>query len=138
MRFLDARKRGSVSWYLSAKIWRGKVRCVWRAQERSSSGGFGLLILSWRVGWRPVGRMKVDVKNSEVVWWRDGKEKRDGEGLVSSPITVKNPPRLNSSTSSGFSWFRIPTSRREGELVFGLLIERDCVVEGKNAASVKA
>lgn len=58
--------------------------------------------------------------------------------MVFSPITVRNPARLISSVSRAFSWFSIPTSRREGDDVFGLEIERGEVVEGKNAENVRA
>lgn len=56
-KFLEARKRGSESWYLSGNIDLGSVRWAWRLQSLSSSGNGGALedIDSSSVGWRPVG-----------------------------------------------------------------------------------
>jgi len=105
--------RGSKSWYLSAKICFGRVRWACREQERSSIGGVASLMLSCSVGWRPVGSLKDEVKVCEVGWCREGKEKSVGDGLVSSPITARKPPRLSSSASRAFSMERMPTSSRE-------------------------
>lgn len=106
-------KRGSKSWYLSAKSCFGSVRCACREQERSVMGGTASLMFRWRVGCRPEGRLKVEVKDWRVEWCREGKEKSVGLGLVSSPSTVRKPPRLSSSGSRGCSTERMPTSRRE-------------------------
>lgn len=62
-----------------------------------------------------MGSRNDDVKVVEEgsTWWRAGKEKRVGEGLVSSPIIVKKPARESSSLSMGFSLDRMPTSKRD-------------------------
>lgn len=78
------------------------------------------------------------MKEEVEAWCREGKENRVGEGFVSSPRTVRKPLRLSSSISKGCSWERMPTSRREGEVVLGLVIERWVVDEGKKAESVRA
>lgn len=64
--------------------------------------------------------MKEAKKDSAVGWCRAGKENRVGDGLVSSPTTVRNPPRDNSSGSLGDSTDRTPTSSRS----FGVVFER--------------
>lgn len=138
MRFVEARNRGSESWYLSTKTWRGSVKWACKEQLLSSRGGALPLTLNSRLGCSPVGKTNFDEKMFEEGWCRDGKENSVGEGLVFSPITVKNPARLISSVSKACSWLRIPTSSREGEGVFGFEIERGEVVEGKKAESVKA
>lgn len=58
-RFLDAMNRGSESWYLSAKMTRGRVRWACREHVCSTEGGLASLIRSWRPGWRPVGFRNV-------------------------------------------------------------------------------
>jgi hypothetical protein len=71
------------------------------------------LIESERVGCKPVGRRKCEVKVSEEGWCRAGKEKSVGEGLVFSPRTVKKPPNESSSGCIAFSTESIPTSSLE-------------------------
>lgn len=90
---------------------------MWSLHSLSSSvnGGLLSLICSCRVGWSPVGFRKEEVKVVEEgsAWWRAGKENKVGEGLVSSPMTVRKPAKESSSLSIGFSFDRIPISRRE-------------------------
>jgi len=74
------------------------------------------------------------VKDCEVGWCRPGKEKRVGEGEVSSPTTVRKPPRESSSCAWGVSTERIPTSRRS---LFVFVRFRDQVREGQKALMVK-
>lgn len=68
------------------------------------------------VGWRPVGWRKEIVYPwlwdcaGGRAWCRDGKEKRLGFGLSSSPTTVRKPDRLISDGSVGVSLLRTPTS----------------------------
>jgi len=73
-----------------------------------------------------------------VLWCRDGKEKSVGDGFVSSPITVRNPAKLNSSGSLAFwgSSDNIPTSKREEP--GGLERFRAWVVDGKKVVIVRA
>ena len=94
------------------------------------------LTFSSNVGCNPVGVMNEDEKCCVVGWWRDGKEKSVAEGLVCSPITVRNPPRDSSSGSVGFETERTPTSRRD--LVFCFWRSRSQLREGKKAVSVTA
>ena len=55
-----------------------------------------------------------EVENLTVKGWcLAGKEKRVGEGEVSSPTTVKKPPSASSSGSWGGDTESMPTSRRE-------------------------
>ena len=70
-------------------------------------------------------------------WCLEGKEKSVGEGLWSSPSTVRKPPRLSSSTSRGFSIDKMPTSSLEepGER---FVREMFCAWGGKKAVSDKA
>lgn len=60
--------------------------------------------------------MVVKVVEVGERWWRAGKEKSVGEGLVSEPRTVRKPARESSSLSTGFSLERIPISNREEEI----------------------
>lgn len=60
-----------------------------------------------------MGFRKEEVKVAESGWWRAGKENKVGDGLVSSPITVRKPARESSSFSMGISFDRIPISRRD-------------------------
>ena len=96
---------------------RGRVRWAWREQVCDSDGGLGELICSWRLGWRPVGLRNVAEKDEDREWWRAGKAKSVGEGLVSSPMTVRKPARLSSSSSMGFSLERMPTSSRSFDTI---------------------
>ena len=100
---------------------RGRVRCACRLQDRSSVGGALPRISSCRVGWSPVGARKEDVNEEEMGWCRAGNENRVGEGLVSSPTTVRKPPRESSSRSREGDMERTPTSRRAS----GVLLLRD-------------
>lgn len=100
-------------------------------------GGTASVTFIWSVGCRPVGSLKVEVKVWEVGWCREGKEKSVGEGLVSSPTTVRKPPRLSSSGSSGFSMERMPTSSRE-EAGERFVSEMFCGPGGKKELSVRA
>lgn len=102
------------------------------------NGGVLSLICSWRVGWSPVGLRKVEVKVVEEGsgWWRAGNENSVGEGLVSSPTTVRKPARESSSLSMGFSLERIPISRRESER--GWVRSRDQGWGDQNALMVRA
>ena len=59
-----------------------------------------------------MGLRKEAEKDEDRGWWRAGKAKRVGEGLTSSPMTVRKPARLSSSSSMGFSLERMPTSSR--------------------------
>lgn len=122
---------------MSAKILLGSVRCAWILQLRSSSGGLLALMSSSTVGWRPVGRRKCEEKVSESGWCRAGKEKSVGDGLVSSPTTVKKPPRESSSSRNAFSTDSIPTSSLE---LPGAWLSRcrSWVVGGKKALKTKA
>lgn len=105
-------------------------------QSRSSVGGSVLLIFNCKVGCRPVGFRKEEENEVVEGWCRAGKEKSVGLGFVSSPTTVRKPPRESSSGSFGDSTERIPTSRRS----LGEVVERDKgpVVEGQKAESVRA
>lgn len=60
-----------------------------------------------------VRKVVVKVVEEGSRWWRAGKEKSVGEGLVSVPRTIRKPARESSSLSTGFSLDRIPISRRE-------------------------
>jgi hypothetical protein len=115
---------------------RGRVRCACKEHDRSSVGAVLSLMESWSVGCRPVGCRKVDVKVEWIGWCRAGNEKSVGEGLVSSPTTVRKPPRESSSGSFGDSTDRMPTSRRS----LGVWLEswRDCDCGGQNAVIVRA
>jgi hypothetical protein len=93
-------------------------------------------IRSRRVGWRPVGWMKVQLNCSEKGWCRAGNEKSVGEGLVSSPTTVRNPPRESCSGSCGGETERIPTSRRDEGSCFEICIPWS--LEGKKAVKTRA
>lgn len=63
-RFLDARKSGSVNWYLSMKRYEGRVR--WVCSLQVGFGGVRWVVgkVRVKVGWRPVGCCK------EVVYVR--------------------------------------------------------------------
>lgn len=61
------------------------------------------------------------MNDEETGWCRAGNENRVGEGLVSSPTTVRKPPRESSSGSWGEETERTPTSRRAS----GVLLLRD-------------
>jgi hypothetical protein len=97
---------------------RGRVRWACREHERSSVGDVLELIPSSKVGCRPVGKRKEAENVDSDGWCRAAKEKRVGEGFVSSPTTVKNPPKESSSGSLGDSTERTPTSRRLFGVVF--------------------
>ena len=113
------------------------MRWACKEQERSSIGGVALLMFNSSVGWRPVGSLKNDVKVWDVGWCREGKEKSVGDGLLSSPITARKPPRLSSSASSAFSIERMPTSSREEP---GVVFVREmfCGCGGEKVVSVRA
>jgi len=119
--FLEARKRGSDSWYLSGKMARGRVRWVCREHDRSSVGGMPELIRSSNVGCRPVGSRNEEENVDGKGWCRAGKVNRVGFGLVSSPTTVRKPPKVSSSGFFGNSIDRIPTSRRSFDTVPSIL-----------------
>ena len=84
-----------------------------------------------------MGSLKEEVKVCEVGWCREGKEKSVGDGLVSSPITARKPPRLSSSASRAFSIERMPTSSREDP---GVVFVRDIFwgCRGEKVVSVRA
>lgn len=87
-------------------------------QERSSVGGALEDICNSSVGCKPAGRRNEEENVSWEGWCRAGKENSVGEGFVSSPTTVRNPPSESSSGSLGDSTERMPTSRRSFALVF--------------------
>lgn len=58
-RFMEARKRGEESWYLSGKSEEGRIRYVWRAQVGTGGRIDVEGKVRRRVGWRPVGSEKV-------------------------------------------------------------------------------
>ena len=76
------------------------------------------LILSSKVGCSPVGTRNEAEKVDPDGWCREGKEKRVGDGFVSSPTTVKKPPKDISSGFFADSTERIPTSMRSFGAVF--------------------
>lgn len=94
------------------------------------------LISSSKVGCRPVGKRKEAENVDPDGWCRAGKEKRVGEGFVSSPTTVKNPPKETSSGCFVASTERMPTSRRPFGAVFLRL--SPCVWEGQKEVRVRA
>lgn len=116
-RFLDARNSGSVNWYLSANIVRGRVRWACKEHDRSLVGVELESISSSSVGWRPVGSMNVAENSDGNGWWRAGKENSVGLGFVSSPTIVRKPPKDSSSGSLGDSTDKIPTSTRSFALI---------------------
>lgn len=59
--FFDARKMGSVNWYLSMKRAEGRVRCVCNLQEGFGGTRCWVGNVRTRVGCRPVGVAKVMV-----------------------------------------------------------------------------
>jgi hypothetical protein len=59
-----------------------------------------------------------------------------GEGLVSSPTTVRNPPRESCSGSCGGETERTPTSRRDEASCFDICISWN--LEGKKAVRTRA
>lgn len=115
---------------------RGRVRWACREHERPSVGGVLELIPSSSVGCRPVGKRKEAENVDSDEWCRAAKENRVGEGFVSSPTTVKNPPTESSSGSLADSAERTPTSRR----LFGVVFLRvsACVWDGQKADRVRA
>ena len=68
-----------------------------------------------------MGLRKAAEKDEERGWWRAGKANSVGEGLLSSPTTVRKPARLSSSSSMGFSLERMPISN----LLFALSFEME-------------
>ena len=88
------------------------MRWACREHDRSFVGGALPLISSCRVGCKPVGWMKEEENANWIGWCRAGKENRVGEGLMSSPTTVRKPPKESSSGSFGDSTESTPTSRR--------------------------
>lgn len=58
-KFFEARKRGSVNWYLSMKRYEGRVMCVWSLQV--GLGGVRCVVgkVRVKVGCRPVGCWKA-------------------------------------------------------------------------------
>jgi hypothetical protein len=59
-----------------------------------------------------------------------------GEGLVSSPTTVRNPPRESCSGPCGGETERTPTSRRDEGSCFDICISWN--LEGKKAVRTRA
>ena len=61
LRFLDCRKRRSLNWYWSMKRYDGRVRYVCSLHVEAGAVKFCAGKVRVRVGWRPVGWLKLVV-----------------------------------------------------------------------------